>query len=86
MKNLILILCFLLVSCDSSLKITDTENTNFKWELIKAGRNEPDFYRARIYGGWLVTKWGTDNGITFIPLQNPDGWEIKPLNNQNKAK
>ena len=87
MKNLILILSLFLVSCEPVDKIIDAGNTNMKWEYIDCGSNGPDFYRARIYGGWLVCR-GHDrrNNILFIPLQNPDGWEIKSITNQNKAK
>ena len=76
MKNLILILFLFFVSCGNPPKCISTTDTNFKWEYIYGGTGNPNFYRARIYGGWLVQYGDT---ITFIPLQNPDGWEIKPV-------
>ena len=86
MKNLILILFLLFISCDPEYKTIEARDTNFKWERIVCGpQGGPNFYRTRIYGGWLVTPCSGET-ITFIPLQNPDGWEIKPITNQNKAK
>lgn len=76
---------FLVIPFSSGESVVNARETNLKWEYIES--DGPDFYRARIYGGWLISK-GTDlkSPITFIPLQNPDGWEIKPITNQNKAK
>jgi hypothetical protein len=37
------------------------------WDTLENGRLSGRTYRAKIPGGWLLTKNSNDTGITFVP-------------------
>jgi len=49
------------------------------WQKVESSTGEPDMviYRARIYGGWLVT--GDFKNITFMYLNKPDEWTLNTI-------
>jgi hypothetical protein len=73
MKLILLLSLLFLGSCSNS-----SGDCDLNWEAVTSNWSLDTVYRARVYGGWLVTYRGS---ITFMPLNKPDNWILKSNGN-----